>query len=162
MEPSVDTVAGELERQKVWLRVHFYFTKRTTNSYLAQRYTGHVQQLESHGTVRNHLVNLTFGKHCEALPAGDTWTGIELRHGLTMTGHFTLGKSSYRVPVAQLWTHKVMDRVHHEPMKVVTSSIKTTEDYRIARVLGVDAVMNNSPRKMEAIHCRMLADQPGG
>ncbi|MBE0981626.1 glycerophosphodiester phosphodiesterase, partial [Escherichia coli] len=34
--------------------------------------------------------------------------------------------------------------------------------YRTARALGAAAVMSNSPRKMEAIRRRVLADQPGG
>ncbi|OZN73746.1 glycerophosphodiester phosphodiesterase, partial [Pseudomonas aeruginosa] len=95
-------------------------------------------------------------------PAGGTWMGIELRRELTVTERFTLGESSYKVPAAQLWTRKAMDCVRREPVKVVMFGIETAEDYRTARALGADAVMSNSPRKMEAIRRRVLADQPGG
>ena len=36
-----------------------------------------------------------------------------------------------------------------------TRVIETAEDYRTARALGADAVMSNSPRKMEAIRRRV-------
>ena len=88
--------------------------------------------------------------------------GIELRRELTVTERFTLGESSYKVPAAQLWTRKAMGCVRREPVKVVMFGIETAEDYRTARALGADAVMSNSPRKMEAIRRRVLADQPGG
>lgn len=66
------------------------------------------------------------------------------------------------MPAARLWTRKAMDCVRREPVKVVMFGIETAEDYRTARALGADAVMSNSPRKMEAIRRRVLADQPGG
>ncbi|MGV8435479.1 glycerophosphodiester phosphodiesterase family protein, partial [Pseudomonas aeruginosa] len=53
-------------------------------------------------------------------------------------------------------------QLRREPVKVVMFGIETAEDYRTARALGADAVMSNSPRKMEAIRRRVLADQPGG
>ena len=162
VEPLVDAVAGELERQKAWSRVRFYSTEKAANDYLTQRYADRARQLESRDATRNRLVDLAFGERCEAPPAGGTWMGIELRRELTVTERFTLGESSYKVPAAQLWTRKAMDCVRREPVKVVMFGIETAEDYRTARTLGADAVMSNSPRKMEAIRRRVLADQPGG
>ncbi|MEW3761621.1 glycerophosphodiester phosphodiesterase family protein [Pseudomonas aeruginosa] len=162
VEPLVDAVAGELERQKAWSRVRFYSTEKAANDYLTQRYADRARQFESRDATRNRLVGLAFGERCEAPPAGGTWMGIELRRELTVTERFTLGESSYKVPAAQLWTRKAMDCVRREPVKVVMFGIETAEDYRTARALGADAVMSNSPRKMEAIRRRVLADQPGG
>ncbi len=157
-----DPVAGELERQKAWSRVRFYSTEKAANDYLTQRYADRARQFESRDATRNRLVGLAFGERCEAPPAGGTWMGIELRRELTVTERFTLGESSYKVPAAQLWTRKAMDCVRREPVKVVMFGIETAEDYRTARALGADAVMSNSPMKMEAIRRRVLADQPGG
>ncbi|HEJ3835927.1 TPA: glycerophosphodiester phosphodiesterase, partial [Pseudomonas aeruginosa] len=103
VEPLVDAVAGELERQKAWSRVRFYSTEKAANDYLTQRYADRARQFESRDATRNRLVGLAFGERCEAPPAGGTWMGIELRRELTVTERFTLGESSYKVPAAQLW-----------------------------------------------------------
>lgn len=100
VEPLVDAVAGELERQKAWSRVRFYSTEKAANDYLAQRYADRARQFESRDATRNRLVGLAFGERCEAPPAGGTWMGIELRRELTVTERFTLGESSYKVPAA--------------------------------------------------------------
>ncbi|VFT53479.1 glycerolphosphodiesterase [Pseudomonas aeruginosa] len=98
VEPLVDAVAGELERQKAWSRVRFYSTEKAANDYLTQRYADRARQFESRDATRNRLVGLAFGERCEAPPAGGTWMGIELRRELTVTERFTLGESSYKVP----------------------------------------------------------------
>ncbi|MBG5753173.1 glycerophosphodiester phosphodiesterase [Pseudomonas aeruginosa] len=162
VEPLVDAVARELELQQAWSRVRFYSTEKAANDYLARRYADKAQQFESRDATRNRLVGLAFGERCETPPAAGTWMGIELRRELTVTERFTLGESSYQVPAARLWTRKAMDCVRREPVKVVMFGIETAADYRTARDLGADAVMTNSPRKMEAIRRRALADQPGG
>ena len=160
VEPLVDAVAGELERQKAWSRVRFYSTEKAANDYLALR--------GPRATVRK--------PRCDAQPPGRPGLRRALRGTAGrrhLDGHRAAPRTDgdralhpwrvfLQVPAAQLWTRKAMDCVRREPVKVVMFGIETAEDYRTARALGADAVMSNSPRKMEAIRRRVLADQPGG
>lgn len=148
-EPQVQAVVRVLEQQKAWSRVMIYSTD-VAYQQAFQRYP-QARVFESRDATRARLAGVALAQHCEAAPATGTWAGFEYRRELELVERFTLGQGSSKVK-AVLWTPASVACFRSQgKTTIIAFGVNTAEDYYAATCLGIDAVLADSPKTMNAI-----------
>ncbi|MGY4730796.1 glycerophosphodiester phosphodiesterase family protein [Burkholderia pyrrocinia] len=151
--PQATAVAQVLNAENAWPRVVLYSTE---SAYQAEfSHYSHARLFESRDQTRKRLFEVALANRCAPPPPG-AWTGFELDRNVDVVEHFTLGEGQTNV-TARTWTASSVACFRQSPqVKVVAFGVNTTDAYRRATCLGVDAVMVDSPRTM-----RHVADAAG-
>ncbi|OSC41936.1 hypothetical protein B8W66_07335 [Mycobacterium decipiens] len=107
---------------------------------------GGLRVAESRDLTRQRLFNVALNHHCDPPPDPGKWAGFELHRDVTVTEQFTLGSGISAVN-AEVWDAASVECFRSQAgMKVMGFAVKTVDDYRLARKIGLDAVLVDSPR----------------
>ncbi|WP_248322694.1 glycerophosphodiester phosphodiesterase family protein [Caballeronia sp. Sq4a] len=148
-EPQAAAVARVLDRANAWSRVLIYSTDAAYQSAFASY--PQARLFESRDATRGRLAGVALVHTCAEPPQPGTWAAFEWKRQMELVETFTLGEA--RSPVeAKLWTRESLGcfRTRGEA-HVLAIGMDSAEDYRAAACLGIDAVLADSPRKMQAI-----------
>lgn len=145
-------MARVLDEANAWNRALLYSTDAAYQTAFAAY--PHARLFESRDTTRSRLAGVALAHDCNAPPPG-TWAAFEWAREMELVEAFTLGEA--RSPVnAKLWTPQAMAcfRARGET-HVMAIGVGDARAYRAAACLGIDAVMVDSPRTMQAIRARI-------
>ncbi|MDR5857796.1 glycerophosphodiester phosphodiesterase family protein [Caballeronia sp. LZ062] len=148
-EPQAAAVARVLDAANAWSRVLIYSTDAAYQTAFAAY--PQARLFESRDATRERLAAVALGQRCAEPPQPRTWAAFEWKRQMELVETFTLGEA--RSPVtAKLWTPAALAcfRARGET-HVLAIGIDNAEDYRAAACLGIDAVLADSPRNMQAI-----------
>ncbi|VXC68759.1 conserved exported hypothetical protein [Burkholderia sp. 8Y] len=148
-EPQAAAVARVLDRANAWQRVLIYSTDAVYQSAFAAY--PRARLFESRDATRGRLAGVALAHTCAEPPQPGTWAAFEWKRQMELVETFTLGEARSPV-IAQLWTPQALAcfRARGEA-HVLAIGIDNAEDYRAAACLGIDAVLADSPRTMQAI-----------
>ncbi|WP_244816510.1 glycerophosphodiester phosphodiesterase family protein [Caballeronia sp. Lep1P3] len=155
-EPQAAAVARVLSDENAWSRVLIYSTDAAYRSAFAAY--PRARLFESRDATRGRLAGVALAHACIDPPQPGTWAAFEWKRQMELTETFTLGEA--RSPVtAQLWTHEALACFRtHGDVHVMAIGIDDAADYRAAACLGIDAVLADSPRKLQAIKAGMTGE----
>lgn len=149
--PQADAVARVLSEEGAWPRVLIYSTEAAYQKAFAAWPQAQGRLFETRDATRARLAAVALAQTCEAAPPPGTWTAFEYARKMELVETFTLGEA--RSPVtATLWTPdavKCFRTEGHAPILAI--GIDNADDYRAAACLGIDAVLADSPRKLQSI-----------
>ncbi len=102
---------------------------------------------ESRDITRQRLLNVAMNFRCDPPPSLGAWAGFELHRRVIVTEEFTLGVGISEVD-AELWDSAAVEcfTAQNSGMKVMGFAVNTVDDYRLARKIGLDAVLVDSPQ----------------
>jgi len=153
--PLVAAVARVLDDEQAWGRVHIYSTEAEILRLMASY--PQASLFETRDATRMRLSEVALSGNCANPPAPGTWVGIELERTVTVVEKFTLGEGRSEVR-ARWWTPAAVACFKSSPnVKIVVFGIDSVDAYAAAAKLGVDAVMTDSPIKMQAIKQKVAA-----
>ena len=146
-QPLVSAVAEVLTRTGAASRSTIYSTDADiTNAALQQQ---GLRVAESRDITRQRLLNMALNHHCDPAPDAGKWAGFELHRDVTITEKFTLGTGVSQVN-ADLWDPAAVECFKSQSgMKVMGFAVKTADDYQLAKKVGLDAVLVDSPRAVQ-------------
>ncbi|MEN7526506.1 glycerophosphodiester phosphodiesterase family protein [Cupriavidus sp. DL-D2] len=148
-------VAQVLASENAWGRVLIYSTEQDYQQTFAQWPRARV--FESRDTTRGRLVSATLGQTCSTpAPASGTWAGFELRRKVEVVETFTLGEGRSSVD-ALFWTPASVKCYRAKgAANLVAFGVNDQAAYCDAKRLGIDAVMVDSPEKMDGIRAKVV------
>ncbi len=145
-QPVVSAVARVLNQTGAAERATVYSTDATITEAAAQQ---HLRVAESRDITRQRLLDMALNHHCDPAPDPGKWAGFELHRSITITEEFTLGVETSKVD-AQLWDPAAVECFKSgSPMNVMGFAVKTADDYQLAKKVGLDAVLVDSPREAQ-------------
>ena len=143
-EALVSAVAQVLTRTGATGRSIIYSTHADVTD-AASRERG-LRVAESRDLTRQRLLDIALNHQCTSPPDPATWAGFELHRNVTVSEEFTLGTGISAVN-AELWDPAAVECFKSRPgMKVMGFAVKTADDYQLAKKVGLDAVLVDSPR----------------
>lgn len=137
-----------LKEKKAFRRTRFY----STNQAFLNALSDHVQRFESRDETRDILANITMNHHCLIDKKVNTqrWYGLELRRKVEVVEKYTLGEA--RSSSDLVWDHEAMKCFRASGgAHIVLFGIKDEADYKLAKELGADEVMVDSPKYFKDI-----------
>lgn len=148
-EPQAQAVAQILDKMHAWSRVLIYSTDASYQS--AFEKFPQAKHFESRDQTRGRLATMALAQECVSPPPKDSWVAFEYRRKVQLLEAFTLGEARSSV-TAKLWTPTSVDCFRSNgKVNIIAIGINGAEDYRAAACLGIDAVLADSPQKMQAI-----------
>ncbi|AKN18425.1 hypothetical protein B586_03375 [Mycobacterium haemophilum DSM 44634] len=146
-QPLVSAVAEVLTRTGAAPRSTIYSTDADITNAASQQQG--LRVAESRDTTRQRLLNMALNRRCDPAPEAGKWAGFELHRDVTVTEKFTLGTGVSQVN-ADLWDPAAVECFKSQPgMKVMGFAVKTADDYQLAKKVGLDAVLVDSPRAVQ-------------
>ena len=143
-EPLVSAVAQVLRSTGAAGRSTVYSTDADV-TYAAAQQPG-LNVAESRDSTRRRLLDLALNHRCDPAPDAGKWAGFELHRDITVTEKFTLGTGVSEVN-AQLWDPAAVECFRSgSGVSIMGFAVNTADDYRLARKIGLDAVLVDSPR----------------
>ncbi|MGQ5524179.1 glycerophosphodiester phosphodiesterase family protein [Chitinimonas sp. PSY-7] len=151
--PQAEAVAQVLDTAQAWRRVLIYSTDASYQAAFAK--FPQATLFESRDQTRGRLAGFALAQECVAPPKTGSWVAFEYRRKVQLVESFTLGEG--RSPVnARLWTPAAVDCFNTTgKVNILAIGINSAEDYQAAACLGIDAVLADSPQKMQAIKKRL-------
>lgn len=141
-EAIARAVADALRRAGATARAVIYSTDATITE--VARREG-LTVAESRDTTRQRLLDMALDQRCDPPTDSDPWAGFEMHRDLTITEEFTLGVGTSSLN-AQLWDTASVECFKSQPgMKTLGFQINSSDDYRLAQQIGLDAVLVDSP-----------------
>ena len=110
-----------------------------------------IPRFESRDLTRTTLALSAMAHRCE-LPAssGERWFGLELKRDVEVVEKYTLGEARSKTQL--IWDQEAVDCFRSKgDVRRVLFGIKGESDYRLAKALGADAVMIDSPLQFRAV-----------
>jgi len=152
-EPQAAAVARVLDRANAWERVLIYSTDAAYQTAFAAY--PRARLFESRDGTRGRLAGVALAHECAEPPQPGTWAAFEWTRRMELVETFTLGEA--RSPVAaKLWTPQALACFRKlGDAHVLAIGVDNADDYRAAACLGIDAVLADSPRRMEAVKAGM-------
>lgn len=150
---QTQAVARVLDEASAWSRVTIY----STEAGYQQSFAAYPQArlFESRDATRGRLVRVLLNQGCVDAPPERASAAFELRRAMTVVETFTLGEGRSNVQ-ATLWTPATVACFRQKPdVRIVAIGVNDPDDYRMAACLGLDAVLADSPSKMDAIRDQM-------
>ncbi|TDZ82013.1 putative glycerophosphoryl diester phosphodiesterase 1 [Mycobacteroides salmoniphilum] len=143
-QPLVDAVSGVLVKTGAVERSIIYSTDAEVTALAAR---SGLEVAESRDMTRQRLLNMALNHRCEPAPDVGRWAGFELHRDVVVTEKFTLGTGVSRVD-AELWDPGSIEcfRSQQSGMKTIGFAVNTEDDFRLARKIGLNAVLVDSPR----------------
>nr|BAV56278.1 hypothetical protein [Lysobacter sp. RH2180-5] len=140
----VDAVAAVLERRRAWAYTQFYSTEAGFEPMLARH--PKARRFETRDATRGRLLQVALEQRCEPPPA-PVWSAFELRRRLDVSETFTLGQGLTGIANAALWTPQAVAcfRQRSPAVGLLAIGVNSSDDYRRAAMLGMDAVLVDSP-----------------
>ncbi|MGL4831021.1 MAG: hypothetical protein ACRCWS_00350, partial [Propionibacteriaceae bacterium] len=142
-QPLVDAVARVLVKTAAVERSVIYSTDAEVTALAAQR---SLEVAESRDMTRQRLLNMALNHRCEPAPSIGRWAGFELHRDVSVSETFTLGTGASQVD-AELWDPSSIECFNSQQagMKTIGFAVKTEDDFRLARKIGLNAVLVDSP-----------------
>ncbi|WP_064410159.1 MULTISPECIES: glycerophosphodiester phosphodiesterase family protein [Mycobacteroides] len=142
--PLVDAVSAVLVKTGAVERSIIYSTDADVTALAAK---SGLDIAESRDMTRERLLNMALNHRCAPAPSIGRWAGFEMHRDVTVTEKFTLGAGVSQVS-AELWAPDSIECFSslHSGMKTIGFSVNTEDDFRLARKIGLDAVLIDSPR----------------
>lgn len=145
-------VARVLDEANDWDRTLLYSTDAAYQTAFAAY--PRARLFESRDATRRRLANVALAHDCSPPPPGG-WAAFEWSRKMELVETFTLGEARSAV-TAKLWTPQAMTCFRARgDAHVMAIGIDDAEGYRAAACLGIDAVLVDSPRTMQAIRERI-------
>ncbi|MFA4085145.1 glycerophosphodiester phosphodiesterase family protein [Mycobacteroides salmoniphilum] len=143
-QPLVDAVSRVLVRAAAVERSIIYSTDAEVTALAAR---SGLEVAESRDTTRQRLLNMALNHRCEPVSSIGRWAGFELHRNVVVTEKFTLGTGTSRVD-AELWDPASIECFSSQQsgMKTIGFAVNTEDDFRMARKIGLSAVLVDSPR----------------
>ncbi|WP_234796929.1 glycerophosphodiester phosphodiesterase family protein [Mycobacteroides chelonae] len=143
-QPLVDAVSRVLVKTAAVERAVIYSTDAEVSALAAQ---SGLKVAESRDMTRQRLLNMALNHRCEPAPSAGRWAGFELHRDVIVSEKFTLGTGVSQVD-AELWDPSSIEcfNSQHAGMKTLGFAVKTEDDFRLARKIGLNAVLVDSPR----------------
>ncbi|SAK65764.1 hydrolase [Caballeronia catudaia] len=152
-EPQAAAVARVLNEENAWQRVLIYSTEAAYQHAFAAH--PEARLFESRDATRARLAAVALSQTCEDPPPPGTWTAFEYARKMELVETFTLGEARSHV-TATLWTPEAVKCFRtNGHARILAIGIDAADDYRAAACLGLDAVLADSPRKMQAIRASL-------
>lgn len=146
--PLVAAVARVLDAAHAWSRVRMYSTDASFQRLFAAY--PRARLFESRERTRRRLFELPLSASCDAPPAA-TWMGLEWRLPVELTERFTLGVGRSHF-LAHPWTQASVRCMRGSPrVHLMAFGVDDAQSYRQAACLGIDAVLVNSPARMQRV-----------
>ena len=143
-QPVVSAVVDVLRRTSSTARSVVYSTDAGITDLAVQQ--ADLNVAESRDLTRERLLNMALVHRCEPAPSRGVWAGFELHREVTVTEAFTLGTGVSEVD-AELWDPASVECFTSQPgSRVMGFAVNTSDDYRFAAKIGLDAVLVDSPR----------------
>ncbi|WP_286151224.1 MULTISPECIES: glycerophosphodiester phosphodiesterase family protein [unclassified Mycobacterium] len=143
-QPLVDAVSAVLVKAAAVERTIVYSTDSEVTALAAR---SGLEVAESRDVTRQRLLNMALNHRCEPAPSTGRWAGFELHRDVVVTEKFTLGTGVSHAD-AELWDPGSIEcfRSQQSGMKTIGFAVNTENDFRLARKMGLDAVLVDSPR----------------
>jgi glycerophosphoryl diester phosphodiesterase len=157
--PQAQAVANMLTEENAWSRVSIY----STESEYQQSFAAFPPAVlfESRDATRTRLLRVLLNEGCIDAPAEGARTAYELHRPQTVTEKFTLGEGRSQIN-ATLWTRSTIACFRQHPqVRILAIAVNNVDDYRAAACLGIDAVLADSPAKMETVRAGMETVRAG-
>jgi glycerophosphoryl diester phosphodiesterase len=151
--PQTQAVAKVLTEENAWSRVTIY----STESAYQQSFAAFPQAVmfESRDTTRTRLLRVLLNEGCIDAPPEGAQTAFELHRPLTVTEQFTLGEGRSQVN-ATMWTRSTVACFRQHPrVRILAIAVNSADDYRAAACLGIDAVLADSPARMDTMRAEL-------
>lgn len=141
-----------LNKTNAFSRTRFYSTNSNYINALTTL-SDKIQVFENRDKTRTILANSIMEHLCELPKAQITasnagkkrWYGFELRRKVEVVEHYTLGEA--RSPATLIWDKSAIECFRkNDDAYIMLFGINTLEDYQLAKQLGADAVMVDSPK----------------
>lgn len=147
-QPLVDAVTRVLVKTAAVERSVVYSTDAEVTALAVQ---SGLEVAESRDMTRRRLLNMALNHRCEPAPSTGRWAGFELRRNVIVTEKFTLGTGVSEIN-AELWDPSSIECFNSQQarMKTIGFAVNTEDDFRLARKVGLDAVLVDSPRAAQS------------
>lgn len=123
-------------------RVRLYSTERRYTDAVKQ--VGQLPYFVARDDTRDILARVALNHNCQAALEPIGWHGLELRRQVEVVETYTLGEG--RSKAEFVWDKEIMNCFRTQAAnRIVLFGINSEADYRIAKQLGAEAVMVDSP-----------------
>ncbi|MEK7741096.1 MAG: glycerophosphodiester phosphodiesterase, partial [Pseudomonadota bacterium] len=123
-------------------RVRLYSTERRYTDAVKQ--VGQIPYFVARDDTRDILARVALNHNCQAAQEPIGWHGLELRRQVEVVETYTLGEG--RSKAEFVWDKEIMNCFRTQAAnRIVLFGINSEADYRIAKQLGAEAVMVDSP-----------------
>ena len=153
---SPDAEPGRMAQALAEALKHTGSLKRTRVYSTDERYVNalptEVQRFESRDLTRTVLAQVAMAHRCELPEAQgrERWFGLEMKRDVEVVEKYTLGEARSRVQL--VWDQEAVNCFREKgSARIVLFDVNSESDYLLAKQLGADAVMINSPAKFRSV-----------
>ncbi|OOF39454.1 glycerophosphodiester phosphodiesterase [Rodentibacter mrazii] len=135
-----------LTKHNAFNRVRVY----STNKAFIEILSPEIATFATRDLTRQYLVETALNSnHCPIPLKEEYWHGFELYRKVKVVETFTLGEGVSEAVLA--WAPEDIKCFKQKPQHIILFGIKTKEDLELARKLGVDGVMVDSPKYFSSL-----------
>ncbi|ELX8380640.1 glycerophosphodiester phosphodiesterase family protein [Providencia vermicola] len=147
---QADIIYALLEKNNAFKNTRFYSTNDAFIKALTKR-SDKINTFEGRDETRTILANSAMNHHCSAptdRQSKSRWYGFELHRKVEVVEKYTLGEA--RSPATLSWDKEAIDCFRKNGQAhIVLFGVNSMEDYQLAKDIGADAVMVDSPKSFK-------------
>ncbi|EMD1718989.1 glycerophosphodiester phosphodiesterase family protein [Providencia stuartii] len=150
-DTQAEAVYSLLEKNNAFKNTRFYSTNDAFVKALTKR-SDKINTFESRDETRTILANSTMNHHCSISSDAQSksrWYGFELHRKVEVVEKYTLGEA--RSPATLSWDKEAIDCFRKNGQAyIVLFGVNSAADYQLAKEIGADAVMVDSPKTFKS------------